>query len=84
MSTTVSFRVSKQISKELSDLAKATDRTKAWHAEQAMKNYLELLDWQIKHIRKGLKEIEEGKGIPHDEVVARMRRRIAKDRKKRA
>ena len=84
MSTTVSFRLDQESPKQLEELAKATDRTKAWHAEQAMKNYLDLLDWQIRHIRKGIKDAEEGRLTPHEEVFARLRRKIAKGRKKRA
>lgn len=84
MSTTVSFRVKKELAKQLGELAEATDRTKAWHAEQAMKNYLDLQRWQREHIEKSIKAAEEGRLIPHEEVVRGIRRKIEKYRRKRA
>ena len=84
MSTTVSFRMNPESARELKELCDTTDRPKAWHAEQAMKNYLDLQRWQIEHIRKGIKEIEEGKGIPHEVVMRKLDRMIktAKRRRK--
>jgi RHH-type rel operon transcriptional repressor/antitoxin RelB len=84
MSTTVSFRIDEESAKQLEQLAKATDRTKAWHAEQAMKEYLDLQRWQIEHIRAGIKQADAGMLIDHEEVFSRIRKRIAKTRKKRA
>jgi RHH-type transcriptional regulator, rel operon repressor / antitoxin RelB len=84
MSATISFRVDKESAKQLKELAETTDRTKAWHAEQAMKNYLEMHRWVIDHIEASIKQADAGMLTDHEEVFARVRKRIAKSRKKRA
>jgi predicted transcriptional regulator len=85
MSTkTISFRIDEKSAKVLDKLAETTDRAKAWHLEQALSNYLQMHRWQLDHIERSRKQIANGEGIPHEEVMATMRRRIARDRKKRA
>ena len=76
MSTTVSFRIDQEAARELEELAKTTDRPKSWHAEQAMKNYLDLQRWQIEHIRKGMKDVAEGRVVPHEVVMRKLDRMI--------
>lgn len=40
--------------RRLDALARATDRSKAWLAAQAVKTYLDLNEWQIKVIREAV------------------------------
>ncbi len=73
--TPVSFRIHREQDKLLEKLAEATDRPKSWHLEQALNNYLEVQQWQIRHIQKALDELQGGKAklIPHATVMARLR-----------
>ncbi len=73
--TPVSFRIDREQDQLLKKLAEATDRPKSWHLEQALSNYLEVQQWQIRHIQKALDELNEGKVrlIPHATVMARLR-----------
>ena len=73
--TPVSFRIDREQDELLEKLAEATDRPKSWHLEQALNNYLEVQQWQVRHIQKALDALHEGnaKLIPHAKVVARLR-----------
>jgi predicted transcriptional regulator len=83
MSTqTISMRVNHETASELTELAEATDRPKAWHLEQALKNYLDMHTWQIEHIKKGLADAEAGRLHPHSVAVAKINRMIAKRKRK--
>ncbi len=73
--TPVSFRIDREQDELLEKLAEATDRPKSWHLEQALNHYLEVQQWQIRHIQKALDELDERKGklVPHTRVQARLR-----------
>lgn len=73
--TPVSFRIDREQDQLLEKLAEATDRPKSWHLEQALNNYLEVQQWQVRHIQKALDALNEGKGklVPHAKVAARLR-----------
>ena len=68
-SASLTFRAEADLLVELEQLASATDRSRSWHMEQALKQYLDSQSWQIAHIRKGLGDLEAGRTIDH-EVVA--------------
>jgi RHH-type transcriptional regulator, rel operon repressor / antitoxin RelB len=82
--TTVSLRLDPAKAKRLAELAQSTDRPKSWHLEQALENYLEMHQWQIEHIRASIKQADAGMLGDHEEVFARVRKRIARSRKKQA
>ena len=67
---TVSVRVGSDTVDRLERLAKATDRPRSWHIEQALDAYLDVQAWQIEQIEKGLAELKVGKKVPHEEVLA--------------
>jgi predicted transcriptional regulator len=64
----VSFRIRSEKVAELERLAKATDRPRSWHIEQALDSYLEVQTWQIAQIEKSMAEMDAGKGIPHEKI----------------
>ena len=66
----LSFRVSEEAVAQLDRLAKATDRPRSWLLERALEDYLDVQRWQVAEIEKGMQELREGKGVPHEEVVA--------------
>ena len=45
------------------------DRPKEAVVEQALRDFLELRDWQDKAIDEGIKAAEEGRVFEHDEVA---------------
>ncbi len=66
----ISIRIGADKVEELDELARATDRSRAWHVEQALAAYLDLQRWQLRHIEKGLDQLEAGEGIPQEEIEA--------------
>ena len=64
----ISFRISSKKVDELERLAKATDRPRSWHIEQALDSYLDVQAWQIAQIEKSMAEMDAGQGIPHEEI----------------
>ena len=68
MAEQFSMRLPKGTKEKLQALADATGRTKAFLAQDAIERYLELESWQIKGIQEGLKEVDEGKTIPYEDI----------------
>lgn len=74
MSTvSISFRISENKAKQLEQLAEATDRPKSWLLERALDDYLDVHTWQVEHMEAGLRELREGAGVPHEEVLDRLK-----------
>ncbi|MGQ0664034.1 MAG: CopG family ribbon-helix-helix protein [Pseudomonadota bacterium] len=73
----LAFRVDAARHARLAHLAAATDRPKSWPLQQALDAYLDAQLWQVEQIRLGIAELDAGKRIPHQEVMAGLRRRIA-------
>lgn len=63
-----SLRIPKDTKTKLEELAKATGRTKAFLAIEAIEKYLDMEAWQISAIQKGIKDIDEGKFVSMDDV----------------
>ena len=76
----ITVRIDKAKVAELDALAKATERSRAWHVEQALAAYLDLQAWQIEQIKTGLAQLEAGEGIPQEEIEAEFERREAEAR----
>lgn len=72
MSTVLTFRVDEQLKDDLESLAEATQRSKSFLASEALKNYLAREAWQVAHIQEGMRQVDAGLTIPHEEVVAWM------------
>jgi len=64
----ISLRIRSEKVAMLENLAKATDRPRSWHIEQALDAYLDVQAWQIAQIEKSIAEIDAGQGIPHEEI----------------
>ena len=69
-SVSLSFRVRAEKAEQLDRLAEATDRPRSWLLQQALDSYLELQAWQMQEIEAGLRDLEEGRTIPHEKVKA--------------
>ena len=60
MSTNLTIRVDKGVKKELDRLAKATGRTRAYLAQEALRQYVEQQAWQVGEIREAIKAADAG------------------------
>jgi len=70
----ISFRIHSEKVEELERLARATDRPRSWHIEQALDSYLAAQSWQIAQIEQSMAEMDAGKGIPHEEIKEELSR----------
>ena len=66
----VTFRVAEEKKLLLDELAAAQDRDRSYIINQALDNYLEVMEWQLSHINEGLKQAEAGEFASDDEVKA--------------
>jgi len=64
----VSVRVSSETRMRLEALAKATERSRSWHIERAIAEYLDVQSWQVGHIAAGVEALDEGRTIAHEAV----------------
>ena len=77
MSDLVSLRLDPGIRKRLDDLARATERSRAAIAAEAVKQYVDLQEWQIAAIRKGIEAAERNEFIDHAKLKAKWEKRLA-------
>jgi len=60
MSTTMTVRLEKEVKQRLDDLADVTQRSKSFLAAEAIREYLENNEWQIREIKQALQEADAG------------------------
>ena len=63
-----SLRIPKDTKNKLEELAKATGRSKAFIAVEAIDKYIELESWQIGAIQDGIKAVDEGKTVSINDI----------------
>ncbi len=68
-SAALSFRVDPKKARAIDKLAKATDRPRSWHLEQALDAYLEAQAWQVERVQEGLAELQAGQSVAHEDVA---------------
>jgi RHH-type transcriptional regulator, rel operon repressor / antitoxin RelB len=73
MSTTLSVRIDVDTKKRLKALAKRARRSKSFLAAEAIAAFVEAESWQLDEIQAGIKELDEGRGVPHKDVENRLR-----------
>jgi RHH-type rel operon transcriptional repressor/antitoxin RelB len=67
-STTFTVRVDTAVKKRLEKLAKNTGRSRSYLAAEAIGEYLDVNEWQVAGIKRAIASIDQGAGVPHDEV----------------
>ena len=68
--TSVSFRIPEEKKLLIDELAAAQDRDRSYIINQALDIYLEVMEWQLAHIKEGLRQAEAGEFATDDEVKA--------------
>jgi predicted transcriptional regulator len=75
--TTITFRVDVDKREALDAIAEVADRDRSYVLNEAIDAYLDAHQWQIEHIKKGLRQAEAGQFATEKEVAkafARWRR----------
>ncbi len=65
-----SFRFSEETVSKLESLAAATGRDKTFLAAEAIDRYYDIEAWQIRAIQEGIKAVENGEYVSHEELKA--------------
>lgn len=77
MSEPVTLRLDAATRKRLDKLAKATERSRAALAADAVRQYLDLNEWQIAAIQAGVREANRGRLIDHGKLKAKWEKKLA-------
>lgn len=75
---TLTVRVDAETRKALDHISVTLDRDRSYVVNQALAAYVSTYQWQVEHIRQGLREAEAGKFVPKakvDKVIRRLRRK---------
>jgi predicted transcriptional regulator len=75
--TTITFRLDADKREALDAIAEVADRDRSYVLNEAIDAYLDVHQWQIEHIKKGLRQAEAGQFAAEKEVArafARWRR----------
>lgn len=77
---TVNFRAEADKIQGLDAIAAALDRDRSYVINQAITAYLALHQWQIDHIKEGIRQAEAGEFATDAEVSSAFRRRKRRSR----
>lgn len=86
-STTMTIRLSAQVKEKLGRLAQGTRRSRSYLAAEAVTAFVERELEIIEGIQRGLADVEAGRTVPHERVMAEARRIVTdakRNRKKTA
>lgn len=75
---TTTIRIDDSVLGRVDSIAKAMSRSRNWVIQQAVDRYLDYEEWFVQQVTQGLEEVKRGKTIPHDQVMAEIRKKIAK------
>ncbi len=68
--TTLTLRLPAEVAERLEELARAMDRSGTRLAEDAIRSYLDVQEWQIRQIHEGIREADAGELASDEEVAA--------------
>ncbi len=69
MSTKMTIRLDDDLKEQLERLAAATRRSKSFLAAEAIREFIELNEWQIREIQQALREADAGEFASDEEVL---------------
>ncbi len=69
-STTMTIRLEPELKSRLDKLSAATRRSKSFLAAEAVREFIELNEWQIEEIKAGVKEADAGDFASDQEIRA--------------
>ena len=70
MSTTMTIRLEPELKERLDRLAEATQRSKSFLAAEALREFVELNEWQVQEIKDAIKEADDG-DFASDQTVSK-------------
>ncbi len=67
---TVTFRIDADKRKALDSLAASLDRDRSYILNEAISTYLDMHNWQIDHIKEGVRQADKGQFAKEKDVAA--------------
>ncbi|HEY1707811.1 MAG TPA: ribbon-helix-helix protein, CopG family [Rhizomicrobium sp.] len=80
-SVTVTARIPASLAKRIEAYAKAAKRTRSWVIEDILDRYVDEEMRIVEAINAGLRELEAGLGVPHEEVFRKLSEKSEQRRK---
>ena len=80
-SNVVTARVGNALAKKLDHYAKIAGRTRSWVVEDILKRYVDNEIAFVEAVNVGLRELDAGLGVPHEEVFRKIHAKSAERRK---
>ena len=77
MSEPVTFRLDPGIRKRLDRLADSTERSRAALVAEAVRQFVEVNEWQVSAIQEGVREANEGRFVDHARLKAKWEKKLA-------
>jgi RHH-type transcriptional regulator, rel operon repressor / antitoxin RelB len=73
MAATFSIRINSELRERLEKLSKSTSRSKTFHIEHALKEYIAINEWQIEEIKQAIEEADRpgAKFVDHEFLKAK-------------
>ena len=68
MSTTVTLRLDPKLKRRLDRLSRATQRSKSFLAAEAIREFVDLNEWQVGEIEEALAEADRGEFASEEQV----------------
>jgi predicted transcriptional regulator len=73
MTETLSVRLDSGVRKRLANLAAQSKRSESFLAAKAIAAYVETDEWQRQEIAAGIRDLDAGRTVPHEQVVQALR-----------
>jgi len=80
---TVTARIPASLLKRLEAYSKVSGRSKSWIVEDILDRYVDQEKAFAEAVQVGVRELDAGLGIPHEEVMRQMRAHIAMRKRER-
>lgn len=77
MAAPMAFRLDDDIRQRLGLLAEATHRPMSYLATEALRQYLDNNEWQIRAIQEGIRDADAGRLISQDDLTSKWEQRRA-------
>jgi predicted transcriptional regulator len=77
MTEPVTLRLDRDVKQRLDKLAKATERSRAALAAEAVRQFVELNEWQIAAIEEGVRDAEAGRFVDHARLKTKWEKKFA-------
>lgn len=77
MTEPVTLRLDAETRKRLDKLAKATERSRAALAAEAVKQFIELNEWQVAAVEEGVRQADSGRFVDHAKLKAKWEKKLA-------